>query len=102
MISFKEGTRVLVLAPHTDDGEFGCGATIAKLTDIGCELHMAAFSVCEQSVPRHLPENILIKELMQACNILDIDEKKIHLYRYPVRKFPENRKIRWRSAMVKW
>ena len=23
--------RVLVLSPHTDDGEFGCGATISKL-----------------------------------------------------------------------
>ena len=22
--------RILVLAPHTDDGEIGCGATIAK------------------------------------------------------------------------
>ncbi|MDX6621551.1 MAG: hypothetical protein QOK36_3937, partial [Gaiellales bacterium] len=24
-------SRVLVLAPHTDDGEFGCGGTMARL-----------------------------------------------------------------------
>ena len=27
--------RVLILAPHTDDGEFGCGGTIAKHIENG-------------------------------------------------------------------
>ena len=27
--------RVLVLAPHTDDGEFGCGATISRFVEEG-------------------------------------------------------------------
>jgi LmbE family N-acetylglucosaminyl deacetylase len=26
---------VLVLSPHTDDGEFGCGGTIAKMVEQG-------------------------------------------------------------------
>ena len=26
--------RALVLAPHTDDGEFGCGATMARLVEV--------------------------------------------------------------------
>ena len=30
--------RVMVLAPHTDDGEFGCGATIARLLEEGSEV----------------------------------------------------------------
>ena len=30
--------RVLVLAPHTDDGEFGCGGTMARLVDAGTEV----------------------------------------------------------------
>ena len=29
--------RVLILAPHTDDGELGCGGTIAKLVESGEE-----------------------------------------------------------------
>jgi LmbE family N-acetylglucosaminyl deacetylase len=42
--------RVLILAPHTDDGEFGCGGTINKLIEEGSEIYYAAFSACEQSV----------------------------------------------------
>jgi len=30
----------LVLAPHPDDGEFGCGGTIKKLTENGSEFTM--------------------------------------------------------------
>ena len=29
--------RVLVLAPHTDDGEFGCGGTIVRLIEGGSD-----------------------------------------------------------------
>ena len=55
-ISFK---RALVLAPHTDDGEFGCGGTISKLIASGCEVHYAAFSACQQSVLPQFPADIL-------------------------------------------
>ena len=30
--------KVLVLAPHTDDGELGCGGTVARLLEEGCEV----------------------------------------------------------------
>ena len=36
--------RVLVLAPHTDDGEFGCGGTMARLVEGGAEVRYVAFS----------------------------------------------------------
>ena len=41
---------VLVLAPHTDDGELGLGGTIHKLNAAGCEMHYTAFSAAE-SIP---------------------------------------------------
>ena len=28
--------KALVLAPHTDDGELGCGGTMARLVEAGC------------------------------------------------------------------
>ena len=51
--------NVLILAPHTDDGELGCGGTIAKLIEEGSEVYYAAFSVCETSVPEGYTINIL-------------------------------------------
>src|SRR5688572_2750261 len=79
--------RVLVLAPHTDDGEFGCGATIAKLIDQGSEVYYAAFSACEQSVLPQFPSDILITEVKAATRILGIKPENLLLYSYEVRTF---------------
>lgn len=83
--------KVLILAPHTDDGELGCGGTISKLIDEGAEIFYAAFSVCEISVPEGLPTNILELELQKARKVLGIKEENMFLYHYPVRTFPEHR-----------
>ena len=40
--------RILVLAPHTDDGEFGCGGSIARFASEGNEVHYVAFSAAER------------------------------------------------------
>ena len=58
--------KVLVLAPHTDDGEFGCGGTISKLIYQGVEVHYVAFSACEQSVLPEFPSDILITEVKKS------------------------------------
>ena len=41
--------KILILAPHTDDGEFGCGASIAKFIKEDKEVYYAAFSLAEES-----------------------------------------------------
>jgi LmbE family N-acetylglucosaminyl deacetylase len=79
--------KVLVLAPHTDDGEFGCGATINKLVDEGAEVHYAAFSACEQSVLPQFPKDILITEVKAATKILGIKPQNLYLFKYNVRTF---------------
>ncbi|MGB9596344.1 MAG: PIG-L deacetylase family protein, partial [Candidatus Poribacteria bacterium] len=58
--------KVLILAPHTDDGELGCGGTIAKFVEEKAQIYYAAFSVCEDSVPVGMPKDTLEKELRQA------------------------------------
>ena len=88
---FTSYQKLLLLAPHTDDGEFGCGGTLAKLIEQGVEVHYAAFSVCEHTVPRHLPRDLLASELRTACRILGISDENTHVFRYPVRQFPEFR-----------
>ena len=81
----------LVLAPHPDDGEFGCGASIHKLTQAGVEVHYAAFSPCTVSVPDGFEQDILYKELHKAAVQLGISESNIHTFDFPVRNFPEHR-----------
>ena len=83
--------QVLVLAPHTDDGEFGCGGTIARLIGEGTEVHYAALSIAEDSVPKGLPRDILATEVAKATQELGIDEKHLQVERFPVRRFPEFR-----------
>lgn len=79
--------KVLVLAPHTDDGEFGCGGTIAKFIAEGAEVHYIAFSACEQSVLPKFPSDILITEVKEATAVLGIKRENLHLLKYDVRTF---------------
>ena len=58
--------RALVLAPHTDDGEFGCGGTMARLVDAGCEVRYVAFSIATRSLPEGFPPDTLAREVREA------------------------------------
>ena len=58
--------NVLVLAPHTDDGEFGCGATLARLVDGGTEVRYVAFSIATRSLPDGFPPDALAREVREA------------------------------------
>ena len=77
--------KILVLAPHTDDGELGAGGTISKLVESGAEVYYAAFSTAEESVPSHLPKDILKTEVKSATKKLGIKENHLRIYNYRVR-----------------
>jgi LmbE family N-acetylglucosaminyl deacetylase len=79
--------RVLVLAPHTDDGEFGCGGAISKFVEDGAEVYYAAFSACQQSVLKEFPSDILITEVKAATKVLGIKPENLILFDYDVRTF---------------
>lgn len=83
--------RVLVLSPHTDDGEFGCGGTIARLVAAGHEVHYIAFSAAERSLPPDLPPDTLRKEAEAATSILGIPRQNLQVLDFEVRDFPERR-----------
>jgi LmbE family N-acetylglucosaminyl deacetylase len=82
---------VLVLAPHTDDGEFGCGGTISKLTSQGTKVVYVAFSAAEQSVPADMPKDILRREARKATEVLGIGGHDCLVLDCEVRRFPELR-----------
>jgi len=83
--------RIVVLAPHTDDGEFGCGGTLVKFIEQGTTVYYVAFSICEASVPAGFPKDILSVEVKKATQVIGIPSDHLLLYRYPVRKFPQYR-----------
>ncbi len=84
-------TKVLVIAPHTDDGEFGCGGSITKFIEAGTEIYYAAFSLAEESVPPQFPKNILETEVKAATTELGIKSDHLLLFKYQVRHFAEHR-----------
>jgi N-acetylglucosamine malate deacetylase 1 len=83
--------KALVLAPHTDDGEFGCGGTMARLLAEGAEVHYAAFSSAEKSLPPGADPHALVRELQAAMQSLGIKPQWQHVLDYSVRDFPEHR-----------
>ena len=83
--------RVLVLAPHTDDGEFGCGGTMARLVDAGIEVHYVAFSIATRSLPDGFPPDTLAREVRDATAALGIPESQLTVHDFDVRTFPERR-----------
>jgi LmbE family N-acetylglucosaminyl deacetylase len=83
--------RILVMAPHTDDGELGCGGSIAKFLEQGKEVYYAAFSLCRKSLGEGLAPDTLEIEVKAATKVLGIDSGNLRLYDYDVRTFYTNR-----------
>ena len=83
--------KVLVIAPHADDGEFSCGGSIKRFTEEGIEVYYTAFSPCNKSMPQGYKENQLYDELSKAVKHLGINDDHIITYDFPVREFPKYR-----------
>lgn len=83
--------KILVLAPHTDDGEIGCGGAIARFIEEGKEVYYVAFSTARTSVRPEFPDNILEFEVKEATQVLGIPPERLIIRDFPVRHFPEHR-----------
>jgi LmbE family N-acetylglucosaminyl deacetylase len=83
--------KILVLAPHTDDGELGCGGSIAKFCAEGREVYYAAFCLCSKSLPETVPANTLELECRKATSVLGIPSSHLILFNYEVRELPASR-----------
>ncbi|MHA1365091.1 MAG: PIG-L deacetylase family protein [Candidatus Heimdallarchaeota archaeon] len=83
--------RVLVLSPHTDDGEFGVGGSIARFVEEGHEVFYVAFSTAEESVKEGFPKDALKTEVINATKVLGIKHENLFIHNYQVRSFPSRR-----------
>jgi LmbE family N-acetylglucosaminyl deacetylase len=83
--------RALVLAPHTDDGEFGCGGTMSRLVEAGCDVRYVAFSIATRSLPAGFAPDTLAREMREATAELGIPDGNLTVHDFDVRTFPSRR-----------
>jgi N-acetylglucosamine malate deacetylase 1 len=83
--------RVLVLAPHTDDGEFGAGGTMARLVEAGADVRYVAFSIATRSLPEGFAPDTLAREVKDATAELGITADNLTVHDFDVRTFPQHR-----------
>lgn len=84
-------STVLVIAPHTDDGELGCGGTIARLAEAGKQVYYLALSACEESVPAGFARDTLRIEVREATQVLGIPSERLIIAGFQVRTFDRHR-----------
>jgi LmbE family N-acetylglucosaminyl deacetylase len=87
-VIFGGWERVLVLAPHTDDGEFGAGGTMARLVEEGVDVRYVAFSIATKSLPEGFAPDTLAREVREATATLGIPEANLTVHDFDVRTFP--------------
>ena len=85
----KKNKVILVLAPHTDDGELGAGGYIHQSIESGARVIYVAFSDCKDSIPDGFKKDALFKECVKATKILGIQD--VRIFDFPVRKFSNHR-----------
>jgi N-acetylglucosamine malate deacetylase 1 len=83
--------RLLVLAPHTDDAELGCGGTIARFLEEGVEVSVLAFSTATESLPPGSPPTLLRDEFFQAMATIGVKPELAIAKDYPVRRLSSHR-----------
>ena len=79
--------KLLVLAPHTDDAEIGCGGTISFLKRRNYEVYIVAFSSAADSLPAKMPRDTLVKEYLASAKKMGIIDPRKFIYDFKVREF---------------
>jgi LmbE family N-acetylglucosaminyl deacetylase len=85
--------NILVLSPHTDDAELGCGGTISRLIREGHTVSVAIFSLCDDSLPAGFQPGTLRRECTNSLTSLGVLEENIFFYDYLVRVFNYSRQL---------
>ena len=94
--------RALVLAPHTDDGEFGCGGTMARLVEEGAEVRYVAFSIATKSLPDGFAPDTLAREVREATTELGVPAANLTVLDFDVRTFPDHRQAILELLVETW
>ncbi|RNC83668.1 MAG: PIG-L family deacetylase [Balneola sp.] len=83
--------KILILAPHTDDAELGCGGTMARFFEEGKKIYVAAFSTARASLPEGADPDMLKNEFLASMKTLGVPEEQLFIYDYKVRMLSYHR-----------
>jgi LmbE family N-acetylglucosaminyl deacetylase len=83
--------NILVLSPHTDDAELGCGGSIAKFIKDGNTIFWVVFSTAEESLPKDMPKDILEKEFLEIIADIGVLEDNYEIFKFKVRHLHKHR-----------
>jgi len=83
--------NVLILSPHTDDAELGCGGTISRLIEEKANLLWVVFSTAEDSAPEGMQKDSIKNEFKNVIKKCGISIKKTIVKNFKVRYLHEKR-----------
>jgi len=83
--------NVLILSPHTDDAELGCGGTIVRFIEEKKNILWIVFSTAEESLAQGLSADTLVLEFKNVINKLQLKEANFIIHRFKVRYLHEKR-----------
>lgn len=91
MLNLFHDARALFLAPHTDDVELGCGATLARAVEQADTVDVAVFSTATESLPEGSSPDRLKNEFLKAMEEYRIPPERLHIHNYTVRRLNYSR-----------
>src|SRR3972149_4954830 len=83
--------NILILSPHTDDAELGCGGSIAKFVKEGKNIFWVVFSTADESLPANLPKETLANEFKKVTKNLGLLRNNYEIYHFPEKKLTNHR-----------
>ena len=83
--------NILILSPHTDDAELGCGGAITKFMEERDKILWVVFSTAGEYLPKSLPKDALKKEFLGALKGLGLKEEDYKIFNFKVRNLHEHR-----------
>jgi LmbE family N-acetylglucosaminyl deacetylase len=83
--------NILLLSPHTDDIELGCGGTVFKLLENGANLFWVVFSTAEISIPKEYSKDTLKNEFQDVMNTIGLGKDSYKIFTFKVRELHVHR-----------
>ncbi len=91
-------SKILIIAPHSDDAELGCGGTISRLLREGNEVYCIVLSKALRfSKGGYIPEvkeedtKDVFDELKESMEELGVKKENLFVYQFPTRYLYTNR-----------